>query len=170
MTDARELNTSSAYDRLIGGFALRQGIPAESVTKAQGLEFESDDGLVARVRAHPQDEERLIIEVDVITLTETSLQARAEAMLTLHQINYAARTEHDWTILIDDESMLMLSAAFWVVRIDERALETLLADSIDRAQALRRLWAELDAAHAAQTPPATDLAGLVPGANTMIRG
>ncbi len=143
MTDTPAPTISSPYLGLINEFALSRGMAADAVSLALGLEFETDDGLIARVRGHPQDGDRLMLEVDVQTLSDESMQTRSAAMLALHQLNHAARAEHDWLIVIDDESVLMMSVSLWVDRTDVGGLEAMLADGIARGQALRRLWNEM---------------------------
>jgi len=168
MADMPDLPSSSAYQQLIGRFALGRGMPAESVETTVGLEFESDNRL-RRVRPHPQDDERLMLEVDVITLNDEATTKQVGALLMLHQLNYAARTEHDWSIVIDDDLMLMLSAAFWIPRTDEGRLEAHITEGIERAQALRTMWEDLQS-QGDDRARDTDVSGLPSLPGVMIRG
>jgi hypothetical protein len=153
---AQSSNSNPDALALIIQFAQARGMPAEQVGSVRGLEFESESGLVARASPHPQDEGRLMIDIEILTLEDAVLQARNDAVLALHQLNYAARFEHDWMIVIDDGSVLTIGTSLDVAYLDDSALESHLAEGVERAQALRTLWQELvsSAGNADDTEPA----------------
>ena len=140
---------------LITRFAQARGMLTEPASSVRGLEFESESGLVARVRPHPQDEGRLMIDIEILTLEDVVLQANNDAVVALHQLNYAARFEHDWMIVIDDDSVLTIGTSLDVAHLDDSALESHLAEGVERAQALHTLWQELvsSAGNARDTGP-----------------
>jgi hypothetical protein len=101
-----------------------------------GLEFETAHHTV-RVLPHPQDEHRFLIAVDVLT---TADESPASAWMMLLRLNLAAIAEHGWGIGLEEGGTLVLSRAVDLASTDPSALESLMADGLDRAEALANLW------------------------------
>ena len=145
---------------LLGTFCQSLGLPEDA--QAQGVEFEAGDHVVL-VAADPRSQERLLVDVGVGTIDE-----QTPALLRmLHQINGAARLEHDWVATIGAASDLRLHTQRNIASTDAGELQALLAEGIERAQALAQLCAAVQA-----TPPSGTESpmGFDPGAMGMIRG
>lgn len=128
---------------------------------ALGLEFEANGHLVM-IASDPRNAERMLIDVHVMRLdnTPTSLA------MALHHLNHQSRLEHDWVISVDAADQLSLHTQREISRSRASDLQALLAEGIDRAQALQGLCQAISAAPepGAQTMrPAMD-------ASFMIRG
>lgn len=136
------------FQTLIRSFALAQGLQVSE--DAWGLEFEAD-GSTVLVMAHPRQDDQILVEVQVCDLSQRA--ALSAAILTmLHQINDAARLEHGWFITISAEQTLQIQHSQPVAQTDPLQLEALLAEGIDRAQALLGLL-ELPTDEAADVAP-----------------
>lgn len=98
-----------------------------------GLEFEAD-GLQVYAVQHPLHPDRGLVEVALHQLNELD-QGRV-APLLMH-LNEAARFEHDWTIVMDSEGVVLLSTVAWLPALRAPDLEALMAEGIDRALALQ---------------------------------
>ena len=101
-----------------------------------GLEFETAHHTV-RVLPHPQDEHRFLIAVDVLT---TADESPSSAWMMLLRLNLAAIAEHGWVIGLEDGGTLVLSRTVDLATTDPSALEGLMADGLERAEALANLW------------------------------
>jgi hypothetical protein len=101
-----------------------------------GLEFETAHHTV-RVLPHPQDEHRFLIAVDVLT---TADESPSSAWMMLLRLNLAAIAEHGWVIGLEDGGTLVLSRNVDLASTDPSALEGLMADGLERAEALANLW------------------------------
>ena len=101
-----------------------------------GLEFETAHHTV-RVLPHPQDEHRFLIAVDVLTTADGT---PSSAWMMLLRLNLAAITEHGWVIGLEDGGKLVLSRNVDLASTDPSALEGLMAEGLERAEALANLW------------------------------
>ena len=154
------IDNSSQFQALLTSFCQSVGLPADP--EALGLEFEAD-GHTALVSPDPRDDQRLLAEVLVGGFSELP-----EALAgLLHQLNDAARLEHDWVASIGLAGELRLHTQRPIAQTNPSDLEGLLADGIERAQALAHLAHALpEHTHApAPAPLAFD-----PHASGMLRG
>ena len=101
-----------------------------------GLEFETVNHTV-RVLPLPQDEQRFLIAVDVLSTAEGT---PASAWMMLLRLNFAAIAGHGWVIGLEEGGTLVLSRVVDLASTDASALESLMADGLDRAEALANLW------------------------------
>jgi uncharacterized damage-inducible protein DinB len=101
--------------------------------------------------AHPTDSALMVVEVDVAEADPDEIIQRENAWL-LHQINHAARFEHGWIAHIDETNVLMISLFQVIPGSTPELIEQLLADGIDRAQALASLWLTDRQSEPASTP------------------
>lgn len=108
----------------------------ESSEDMMGLEFETARHTL-RVLPHPQDEHRFLIAVDVAS---TMTEAPSSAWMMLLRLNLAAIAEHGWVIGLEEDGTLVLSQSIDLASTDPSALESLMADGLDRAEALSKLW------------------------------
>lgn len=126
---------TSQYQALIKDFATHAGLEAFQDEQAIGVDFEVN-GYVCRVLPHPQQEERLSVEVDVCRFSSEQAQpSQLEASLLL-RLNALSRTEHDWTLGLDEDGHLILWTWREVAATPPAELEALLVEGIDRAEAL----------------------------------
>lgn len=131
--------------------------------RALGLEFEADGHLVL-VAPDPRDASRMLLEVSVMQL-ETP---EAGLLMALHRLNHQSRLEHDWVISIDAADQLSLHTQREIGRTRAGDLQALLAEGIDRAQALVSLCQVI-----ASAPEPTQQAAGMPSTmdpSFMIRG
>lgn len=63
----------------------------------------------------------------------------AALLMALHQLNHESRLEHDWVISMDAGHWLSLHAQKPLQACDAEALQALMVEGIERAQALRNL-------------------------------
>ncbi len=143
-------HADSPFNRLVREFAQKAGFPANEIEQSDGVEFESD-GFTARLIAHPTDSALMVVEVDVAEADPDEIIQRENAWL-LHQINHAARFEHGWIAHIDETNVLMISLFQAIPGSTPELIEQLLADGIDRAQALASLWLTDRQSEPASTP------------------
>jgi hypothetical protein len=101
-----------------------------------GLEFETAHHTV-RVLPHPQDAQRFLIAVDVLSTADGTPPS---AWMMLLRLNLAAIAEHGWVIGLEEGGTLVLSRAVDLASTDPSTLESLMADGLDRAEALANLW------------------------------
>lgn len=132
------LNSDEPFAQLIREFAVRSGFSAAEIATSEGIEFEAD-GFVARLIAHPHDRQLLIAEVDVAQTDPQDPQQQGLAWM-LHQINHAARFEHEWVAHIDADNVLMMSTTSRIRDLTVEGAQQLLADAVSRADALAHLW------------------------------
>ena len=151
---------NAQFRALIQDFCTEAGLAMSNDTL--GIEFEVE-GHVTLIVPDPRNATRMLIDVSVLTLP----QARADLLLTLHQLNHAARLEHDWVITIDVADRLCLHSQREIATCHAADLQSLLSEGIERAQALQGLWQELLEAQAPEAQPAP-LA--VPDVSHMLRG
>ena len=130
-------SSSSRFQALLQAFTESTGLPSDDADQALGIEFAAGD-FVARVLQHPQHDELVQIEVEVRQLDVDS--AAASSLLLLHRLNNTARFEHNWLIAIDDDDSLVIATSQPISNTDAAALQALIADGIDRAEALDGLW------------------------------
>lgn len=121
------------FQLLLRDFAQAQGL--QTSEDAWGLEFEAD-GSTVLVMAHPRQDDQLLVEVKVADLSARAEPLGASTLMLLHQINDTARLEHGWFITISPEQTLLIQHSQPVAQTDAGQLEVLLAEGIDRAQAL----------------------------------
>lgn len=138
------MNTSDSiveFQALLAEFARGLDLPYDH--DAQALEI-SADTLRAHVVLHPGHEANLAIVIEVLSLgTDEDMAALTPAqLLLLHRLNHSAWTEHDWQIVIDDDNDLSLRCHRGIAATGAQALEELLVDGLERAQALAELWRE----------------------------
>jgi hypothetical protein len=108
------------------------------------VEFVSGDH-VASLFPHPGREDLLCVEMSLRALALREGGSNTERLLFLHRLNAAARHDHPWTISIDDEDMLLLSAAFPWNGLNAESLSDLVAEGLQRAESLDSLWQSLRA-------------------------
>ena len=95
-------------------------------------------------RGRPEDpraDDRLLVEVLVGGVGEL----REGAAMLLHQLNDAARLEHDWVVSISPAQALRLHTQQPIASTSAGDLEGLLAEGIERAAALAQLLASMPA-------------------------
>jgi hypothetical protein len=150
--------SAPSFFSLIQSFAERKGGLQVTPDGLHGLTFECD-GLTLRVLPHPTDESSMWLEVDVCDTQEHP----AKAWRLLHQLNYVARFDQGWTIGLDLEQTLVLSASAHVAHVNADSLEELMVDGLTRAQALLGLWRQLCASEDVTASALTRWADLPPG-------
>jgi hypothetical protein len=127
--------TPSFHDQfgaLLRDFCSGLGLPMDEGDL--GIEFSVEPHTVLII-SDPRDPERLLVEVNV-----RLLEGRPPALLAaLHQLNDAARLEHDWVITLDVTNLLRIHTQRSIAYCKASDLQTLLAEGIERAQALQAL-------------------------------
>ena len=121
---------------LAADFATLLKLPFDPGEETLGLEFETARHTV-RVLPHPSEESHFVISVDVFA-TEAGVPDSAWKMLL--RMNLAAIAEHGWVIGLEEGGTLVLSRVVDLASTDASALESLMADGLDRAEALANLW------------------------------
>ncbi len=155
-------HASERFLQLMADVAQACGWTDPKADELFGLEFESDE-LLTTVLPHPRDGSKLIVEVSLATVELSAVSV--DALLLLHQINDRARREHDWVIGIDDNLVLAITCVRATDTLDAAALQNLMTEGIECAQALKQVWqaAQLDA-----EPTTPDLP--IDGQASLIRG
>jgi len=120
---------------LLQDFIRHTGLPAQA--SAVGVTWSCETFTVC-VLPHPRREEQLIVDAEVGPM-DPEVPNREALLLLLHQVNDAARFEHDWFITIDGESKLRVQCTREVGRTTAVDLEALLVECVDRAEALDAL-------------------------------
>ena len=141
-------------------FCSAHQIPIDGQTL--GIEFEAE-GFRVLIAPDPRGAERMLIDVVVGPLDEPS----GDLLMGLHQLNHHARIEHDWVASIDLSDRLCLHTQRSLASLRVEDIDSILAEGINRAEALETLCKTL-----AEPSEATeDLAGGDPGAlGLVIRG
>jgi hypothetical protein len=154
--------TSSAgqFQALLAEFCTEMQMPTDD--QALGMEFEAD-GHIVLLAPDPRDDQRLQIEVSVMRLDHPS----ASLLLALHQLNHQSRLEHDWMLSVDVADQLTLHSQRQLQGCRPSDLQALLAEGIDRAQALMSLCQTLAEA---PKPTAEPTVMTIDPAMMMIRG
>lgn len=147
------------FQALIQDFAKLKGL--DWTPDSLGLSFETETSEVF-VLPHPLHEDRALVEVALRQLNELDQGRLAPLML---QINELARFEHDWRIVMDAEGVVLLCADAALTDWRAENLESVLADGLERGQALQDLLES-----ALQEEAATGMAGLNPEGAAMLRG
>lgn len=155
-------STPSFHDQfgaLLKDFCSDLGLPVNEGDL--GIEFSVEPHTVLII-SDPRDPGRVLVEVNV-----RLVEGRPPALLAaMHQLNDAARMEHDWVITLDVTNLLRIHTQRPIARCKVSDLQTLLAEGIDRAQALHALCESLPADGESLT---TDLSER-PDLSNMIRG
>ena len=105
-----------------------------------GLQFEADGHTVV-VQAHPVQPELLLVEVDVAWLGP---EPDIRQLSLLLQINHAARFEHAWTLVLDEEQQVSLGTSAPISGLRAADLQALMLDGLERAQLVRGILQALD--------------------------
>lgn len=143
---------SAPFAALVQAFAAFTGLPGQLDEHAFGVEFDAGPH-AARVLPHPLDDGWLQVEVEVCS----AAQASARPLAMLHGLNSAARFEHRWLICIDADDTLLIHTGRALASTDAGALEGLIVDGLERAQALAALWqSALDGDAASASPAASE--------------
>lgn len=129
---------SDQFVALIGEFAQAVGLQVEP--DARGVEFVVGDHSVL-IMPHPGEPERLVAEVSVGPLGAGPGVAE-DRLRWLHLINEAARFEHEWLATLSQDDSILLHTIREIVRTDTGQLQVLLANGIERAEALVRILAD----------------------------
>lgn len=127
---------------LLTSFAASLGTEADTSQSLSAVEFVSGDH-VASLFPHPGREDLLCVEISLRALALREGDSESERLLFLHRLNAAARHDHPWTISIDDEDMLLLTAAFPWNGLNAESLADLVAEGLQRAESLDALWQSL---------------------------
>lgn len=149
-------SNNTQFQALLSEFCASVDLAMEAT--ALGIEFEAD-GHTVLIVPDPRSEERLLIEVDVIMLEAPA----ARLLELLHNLNHEARLEHDWVATLDVTNRLHLHSQQALSSCTAGQLQSLLAEGIDRAQALKTVCESLGPLQAEPTE-----SSLVPPMN-MIR-
>jgi hypothetical protein len=136
---------SPQFHSLLNSFCQAVGLPLDD--QALGLEFEAGGHTVV-VAEDPRADDRLLVEVLVGGVGEL----REGATMLLHQLNDAARLEHDWVVSISQAQALRLHTQQPIASTSAGDLEGLLAEGIERAAALAQLLASMPAGAGADEP------------------
>ena len=157
-----ERHASERFLQLMADVAQACGWTDPKADELFGLEFESDE-LLTTVLPHPRDGSKLIVEVSLATVELSDISV--DALLLLHQINDRARREHDWVIGIDDNLVLAITCVRATDTLDAAALQNLMTEGIECAQALKQVWqaAQLDAEPTTADLPLDGQASLIRG-------
>ena len=134
----------SSVISLLTAFAASLGTEADPSLPLSAVEFVSGDH-VASLFPHPGREDLLCVEISLRALALGEDESDHERLLFLHRLNAAARHDHAWTNTIDDEDMLLLTAAFPWNGLDAESLADLVAEGLQRAESLDALWQSLRA-------------------------
>jgi hypothetical protein len=94
-------NDYERFRALIADFAAEAGLVMQD--DSLGIEFEVE-GHVTLIVPDPRKTTRMLVDVSVLTLPD----APADLLRVLHQLNHAARIEHDWVITVDAADRLCL--------------------------------------------------------------
>ena len=148
------------FRALIEEFAAEAGLVMQD--DSLGIEFEVE-GHVTLIVPDPRRSSRMLIDVSVLSLPDV----QADLLRVLHQLNHAARLEHDWVITINSADRLCLHTQCEIAACKASDLQSLLSEGIERAQALQTLWQQL-VESSASGPLQASLA--VPDLSRMIRG
>jgi hypothetical protein len=132
----------SSVISLLTAFAASLGTEANPAQPLAAVEFVSGDH-VASLFPHPGREDLLCVEISLRALALGEDESDHERLLFLHRLNAAARHDHAWTNTIDDEDMLLLTAAFPWNGLDAESLADLVAEGLQRAESLDALWQSL---------------------------
>ena len=127
-----EHTISPQFRSLLSAFCQSVGLSTDE--QALGVEFEAV-GHTVMVATDPRTDERLLVEV---LIGRSSALPEGLAML-LHQVNDAARLEHDWVATVGAADELRLHTQRAIAQTTPGELESLLAEGVDRAQALASL-------------------------------
>ena len=133
----------SSLISLLTAFAASLGTEADPSQPLLAVEFVSGDH-VASLFPHPGREDLLCVEISLRALALGEDESDHERLLFLHRLNAAARHDHAWTNTIDDEDMLLLTAAFPWNGLDAESLADLVAEGLQRAESLDALWQSFD--------------------------
>ncbi len=157
-----ERHASERFLQLMADVAQVCGWTGPKADELFGLEFESGE-LLTSVLPHPRDASKLIVEVSLATVELSAVGV--DALLLLHQINDRARREHDWVIGIDDNLVLAITCVRATDTLDAAALQNLMTEGIECAQALKQVWqaAQLDAEPTTADLPLDGQASLIRG-------
>jgi hypothetical protein len=126
---------SPQFEALLSAFV--QSVGLQGTPDAFGIEFQSGDHSVV-VLPHPTREDALVVEVSVAELDPSGSDLSA-LLKMLHVINEASRFEHGWTITVTPEDGVLIYLVREISDTSTGDLETLLAEGIDRADALRQI-------------------------------
>ena len=127
---------------LLTAFAASLGTESDPSQPLLAVEFVSGDH-VASLFPHPGREDLLCVEISLRALALGEGDSDTERLLFLHRLNAAARHDHPWTISIDDEDMLLLTAGFPWNGLKAESLADLVAEGLQRAESLDALWQSL---------------------------
>jgi hypothetical protein len=137
------LTPGNAYRALLADLFRDLGVDGDELSSAEaalGLTF-SADGHTCRLLPHPAIEDRLIVEVAVghlgVDATPTGTGGRLHELI--NHLNAAARLEHDWVACVDDNEEVVLWVWRDVLPMSAASVQALLAEGLDRAQALSEL-------------------------------
>lgn len=131
LSDAPAASTS--FQALMHSFASLSGLAHSG--EGLGLELQAGPH-TARVMPDPQHDELIVIEVDVGDATD----APAGALALLHRVNHMARYRHSWWVSLDMDDHIVLHTKRALARTDASALEVLLTDGLERAEAVSSMW------------------------------
>ncbi len=141
------------FRALIESFAKGKSLSVDG--EASAIEFECDDQTVLVIE-HPKLTDHLLIEVELSAAAGDGNALAPEALLLLHQLNESARFEHDWVVTISAEGTLQIHCSRLISSVDPSSLELLMAEGLDRGDALQALVASVreTGAATAQNPGA----------------
>lgn len=157
-------NSTSASERfqaLLAEFCASVQMPVAE--DALGIEFEAD-GYLVLVAPDPRDADRMLVEVSVTRLEG----APPNLMTALLRLNHQSRLEHDWVISVDPADQLCLHTQREISRTRDSDLQALLAEGIERAQAMQDICQALTAN--AETAMESGLTAAAIDPMLMIRG
>jgi len=127
---------SSLLNSLLSDFAASHGLPFPP--DALGLEFSTGEMRVL-ITGHPRRPDHLLVQVQLPAYGDGVQPPPASALLFLHQINEAARFEHDWIITISTEMEIQMHQDLPVATLSESDLAESLGEGIERAETLLSL-------------------------------
>ena len=130
------MKPTSRFLAMVTELARLLNLSVEPSEDMLGLEFETTHHTV-RILPHPQDEQRFLIAVDILSAAD---ETPASAWMMLLRLNLSAIAEHGWGIGLEESGTLVLSRAADLANTDPSALESLMVDGLDRAEALGNLW------------------------------
>ncbi len=113
-----------------------------------GLELKIE-GRMARIMAHT-DDSLAVVEVDVLGMHNCGDEELGTVSVALLKLNQEARFEHGWAIVLDEQDRLSITSTALMASTSAQALNELVADGLERAQALAE-------AVSAMVDPATTL-------------
>jgi hypothetical protein len=136
VTQEKQMNdrspTSEQFQALLAEFCASVQMPLDD--GALGIKFEAGGHLVLIV-PDPRDADRMLVDVKVMRLDNPA----AGLSVALHRLNHQSRLEHDWVISINEADQISLHTQRDISRSRASDLQALLAEGIDRAQALLSL-------------------------------